>query len=53
VSIVKSIGHVSSDWRGRDLLLRYDNRGQTEQVAESRRPASSAGPKPHVASSAS
>jgi len=31
---VKTIGHVSSEWRGRDLFLRCNHCGQTEQVAD-------------------
>jgi hypothetical protein len=31
--IVKTIGHVSSEWRGGDLVLRCNHCGQTEQVA--------------------
>ena len=29
---MKTIGHVSSEWLGRDLLLRCNHCGQTEQV---------------------
>jgi hypothetical protein len=32
--IVKTIGHVSSEWRGGDLVLRCNHCGQTEQVAD-------------------
>ncbi|HEY8976890.1 MAG TPA: hypothetical protein VIN75_21930 [Burkholderiaceae bacterium] len=32
--IVKTIGHVSSEWRGRDIFLRCNNCGQTEQIAD-------------------
>jgi hypothetical protein len=31
---VKAIGHVSSQWHGRDLLLRCNNCGQTECIAD-------------------
>jgi len=31
---VKAIGHVSSEWHGRDLFLRCNNCGQTEQVVD-------------------
>jgi len=31
---VKAIGHVSSEWQGRDLILRCNNCGQTERVAD-------------------
>jgi hypothetical protein len=32
--IVKTIGHVASERRGRDLLLRCNHCGQTEEVAD-------------------
>lgn len=32
--IVKTIGHVSSEWRGNDLFLRCNHCGQVERVVD-------------------